>query len=89
MVVGWSRRPLGVRSRWNHAMHCGTGAVPCSTWPRDEVVIDVLHEAVHSVAAGLVAEQLIRPDLQSRRGRRSHRARRAADVRCRRNGGPR
>jgi hypothetical protein len=49
----------------------GVGAPP-STWPRDEWVVDVLHKAVYSVATGLLAERLIRPDLQSRRGRRSH-----------------
>jgi hypothetical protein len=49
----------------------GVGAPP-STWPPDERVIDVLHKAIYSVATGLLAERLIRPDLQSRRGRRSH-----------------
>ena len=49
----------------------GVGAPP-STWPREELVIDVLHKAVYSVATGLLAERLIRPDLQSGRGRRSH-----------------
>ncbi len=49
----------------------GVGAPP-STWPREELVIDVLHKAVYSVATGLLAERLVRPDLQSRRGRRSH-----------------
>ena len=49
----------------------GVGAPP-STWPREEWVIDVLHKAIYSVASGLLAERLIRPDLQSRRGRSSH-----------------
>jgi hypothetical protein len=49
----------------------GVGAPP-STWPRGEEVVDVLHKAIYSVATGLLAERLIRPDLQSRRGRRSH-----------------
>jgi hypothetical protein len=48
----------------------GVGAPP-STWPREELVIDVLHKAIYSVATGLLAERLIRPDLQSRRGRLS------------------
>lgn len=49
----------------------GVGAPP-RTWPRDERAIDVLHKAIYSVATGLVAERLIKPDLQSRRGRTSH-----------------
>jgi hypothetical protein len=49
----------------------GVGAPP-STWPRAEQVVDVLHKAVYSVVTGLLAERLIRPDLQSRRGRLSH-----------------
>jgi hypothetical protein len=49
----------------------GVGAPP-STWPREEWVVDVLHKAVYSVTTGLLAERLIRPDLESRRGRLSH-----------------
>jgi hypothetical protein len=49
----------------------GVGAPP-SSWPPDERLVDVLHKAVYSAATGLVAERLIRPDLQSRRGRTSH-----------------
>ena len=49
----------------------GVGAPP-STWPRPEQVVDVLHKAIYSVTTGLLAERLIRPDLQSPRGRRSH-----------------
>lgn len=48
----------------------GVGAPP-RTWPREERAIDVLHKAVYSVITGLVAEWLIKPDLQSRRGRTS------------------
>jgi hypothetical protein len=49
----------------------GVGAPP-STWPPAERVVDVLHKAVYSAATGVVAERLVRPDLQSRRGRTSH-----------------
>jgi hypothetical protein len=49
----------------------GVGAPP-STWPPDEQVVDVLHKAIYSVTTGLLAERLIRPNLQTRRGRRSH-----------------
>jgi hypothetical protein len=49
----------------------GVGAPP-TTWPRREQVIDVLHKGVYSVATGLIAEWLIAPYLQSRRGSTSH-----------------
>ncbi|TFV67079.1 UNVERIFIED_ORG: hypothetical protein E4P37_04545 [Bacillus sp. AZ43] len=49
----------------------GVGAPP-ATWPRDELVVDVLHKAIYSVVTGLVAERLVEPRLQSRRGRTSH-----------------
>jgi hypothetical protein len=49
----------------------GVGAPP-STWPPAERVVDVLHKAVYSAATGVVADRLVRPDLQSRRGRTSH-----------------
>jgi len=49
----------------------GVGAPP-RTWPRDELVVDVLHKAIYSIATGVVAERLVSPYLQSRRGRTSH-----------------
>lgn len=49
----------------------GVGAPP-STWPRDELVVDVVHKAIYSVTTGLLADRLIGPDLRSGRGRRSH-----------------
>jgi hypothetical protein len=49
----------------------GVGAPP-STWPRQEQVVDVAHKAVYSLVTGVLAEWLVRPDLQSRRGRTSH-----------------
>jgi len=38
----------------------GAGAPPW-TWPRDELVIDVLHKAVYALATGAIADALIRP----------------------------
>lgn len=38
----------------------GVGAPPW-TWPRDELVIDALHKAIYSLAAGAVADALIQP----------------------------
>jgi hypothetical protein len=49
----------------------GVGAPP-STWPPAERIVDVLHKAVYATATGVVAERLVPPDLQSRRGRTSH-----------------
>ncbi len=49
----------------------GVGAPP-ATWPRDERAVDVLHKAIYSVTTGLVADRMIDPSLQSRRGIVSH-----------------
>ncbi len=49
----------------------GVGAPP-HTWPRREQAVDVLHKAVYSFATGLLAERLVPPHLESRRGTTSH-----------------
>jgi hypothetical protein len=49
----------------------GVGAPP-TTWPRRERVIDLTHNAVYSVVAGAVADRLVAPTLQNRRGTVSH-----------------
>jgi len=49
----------------------GVGAPPHS-WPRREQVVDTGHKAVYSLATGLIADRLIRPTLESRRGVTSH-----------------
>ena len=49
----------------------GVGAPPAS-WPRDERAVDLLHKAIYSVTTGLVADRMIEPSLQSRRGIVSH-----------------
>jgi hypothetical protein len=49
----------------------GVGAPP-STWPRSERVIDVAHKAIYSLVAGAVADRLVAPTLESRRGTVSH-----------------
>ena len=49
----------------------GVGAPP-TTWPRSERVVDIAHKAVYSLVAGAVADRLIAPTLQSRRGTDSH-----------------
>lgn len=49
----------------------GVGAPP-STWPPSERVIDVAHKAIYALVTGAVADHLVPPDLQTRRGARSH-----------------
>ncbi|SOD98095.1 hypothetical protein SAMN06272739_1725 [Blastococcus haudaquaticus] len=49
----------------------GVGAPP-ATWPRQELVVDVLHKAIYSVVTGIVAERIVAPRLVSRRGTTSH-----------------
>ncbi|MDP9395757.1 MAG: hypothetical protein M3Q27_16500 [Actinomycetota bacterium] len=49
----------------------GVGAPP-HTWPLREQVVDVGHKAVYSLVTGLVAERLVAPALESRRGTLSH-----------------
>ena len=45
----------------------GTGAPP-HTWPVREQVVDVAHKAVYAFATGLLADRLVAPVLESRRG---------------------
>jgi len=49
----------------------GVGAPP-ATWPRSERVADVAHKALYSLVTGVVADRLVAPALESRRGTRSH-----------------
>ena len=49
----------------------GAGAPP-RTWPVREQVVDIAHKAVYSVVTGVVAERLVAPELESRRGTTSH-----------------
>ena len=49
----------------------GVGAPP-PTWPAQEQLVDVAHKAVYALVTGLVAERLVAPSLQSRRGTTSH-----------------
>ena len=49
----------------------GVGAPPTS-WPASEQAVDLLHKAVYSVVTGVVADRLIPPLLESRRGPTSH-----------------
>ncbi len=51
-----------LRLTWDQTLEnlTGVGAPPW-TWPRDELVIDVLHKTVFSLATGAVADALIEP----------------------------
>ena len=46
--------------------------VPPDTWPRSERLIDYTHKAVYAWVTGAVADRMVAPDLQSRRGATSH-----------------
>jgi hypothetical protein len=49
----------------------GVGAPPW-TWPRSELLIDLLHKAIYGFATGVVADRLARPEpvwVQARRDR--------------------
>jgi hypothetical protein len=45
---------------------------PPSTWPPFERVVDVAHKAIYSLVTGAVADRLVAPTLESRRGTFSH-----------------
>ena len=51
-----------LRLTWDQTLEnlTGVGAPPW-TWPRDELVIDLLHKSVFSLATGAVADALIDP----------------------------
>ncbi len=50
----------GVRLATDQTLENATGVgAPPWTWPRDELVIDVLHKAVYAFTTGLVADRLI------------------------------
>ncbi len=49
----------------------GVGAPP-QTWTHRDQVVDVVHKTIYAFAAGYVAERLVEPLLESRRGVDSH-----------------
>jgi hypothetical protein len=49
----------------------GCGAPP-RTWPIREQVWDTAHKAIYSLTTGVLAERLVPPALESRRGTSSH-----------------
>jgi hypothetical protein len=62
-----------VRLGFDQTLENATGAgAPPSTWPTSEKIVDVLHKAVFSTVTGVIADRLLPPLLQSKRGRSSH-----------------
>ena len=62
-----------VRLSFDQTMENMTGVgAPPHTWPVREQIVDTGHKAVYSFVTGLVAERLILPVLESRRGTTSH-----------------
>jgi hypothetical protein len=58
---------LGFDQTWENAT--GVGAPPW-TWPRDELLVDVLHKTVYALATGVAADRLIPLARSSARRRR-------------------
>ena len=65
-----------LRLAWDQTLEnlTGVGAPPW-TWPRDELLIDVLHKSVFGLATGAVADSLIAPLSSSSERRRAPGAR--------------
>lgn len=62
-----------VRLAFDQTMENATGVgAPPATWSRAERVVDVTHKALYALATGAVADRLVAPTLQSRRGTHSH-----------------
>ena len=62
-----------VRLSFDQTMENATGVgAPPHTWPMNEQVVDIGHKALYSLVTGVVAERLVAPTLQSRRGTTSH-----------------
>jgi hypothetical protein len=55
-----------VRLTWDQTLEnlTGVGAPPW-TWPRDELVIDVLHKTIFALATGAVSDALVEPRASS------------------------
>jgi len=51
-----------MRQTWDQILENGTGVgAPPWTWPREELVIDLLHKGVFAAVTGAVADRLIPP----------------------------
>jgi len=62
-----------VRLAFDQTVENATGAgAPPATWPRSERIVDVTHKALYALVTGAVADCLVAPVLQNRRGTTSH-----------------
>jgi hypothetical protein len=62
-----------VRLSFDQTLENGSGCgAPPRTWPAREQTWDTAHKAIYSLATGLLAERLVPPSLESRRGTQSH-----------------
>ena len=62
-----------VRLAFDQTMENATGCgAPPRTWPVREQLWDTAHKTVYSLATSLIAERLVAPTLESRRGVHSH-----------------
>jgi hypothetical protein len=62
-----------VRLSFDQTLENGSGCgAPPRTWPAREQAWDTAHKAIYSLATGLLAERLVPPSLESRRGTLSH-----------------
>ena len=62
-----------VRLAIDQTLENGTGiGAPPRTWPVREQAVDFVHKAVYSFATGALADRLVAPRLESRRGTTSH-----------------
>lgn len=58
-----------VRLAFDQTLENGTGVgAPPTSWPAREQLVDVGHKAVYSLVTGLVADRVLPPVLESRRG---------------------
>ncbi|MBW3648897.1 MAG: hypothetical protein KY440_14215 [Actinobacteria bacterium] len=62
-----------VRLSFDQTMENATGVgAPPRTWPVAEQLLDSGHKALYSLVTGILAERLVAPELESRRGTTSH-----------------
>lgn len=62
-----------VRLSFDQTMENATGVgAPPRTWPVGEQLLDSGHKALYSLVTGVLADRLVAPELESRRGTTSH-----------------
>ena len=62
-----------VRLAVDQTLENGTGVgAPPTTWPKQELAVDLAGKSIYSFVTGIVADRWIAPVLLSQRGRTSH-----------------